>query len=657
MKPDTHRLARAAIDMGLCPVELQSGKAAKTPGWQEGTIEQAQRDLPSWAVGSNVGVLWGVPSGWIVDIDLDSAEAVRRAAEFLPATLTYGRDRKPKSHWLYRCVGARNKPYALTLPDGSRGPMIVEVRASRCQSMFVGSIHPDTGEVVRWDGDVSTGAMARTLIAEIEADDLMGRVEMLATACGYAISPSKPVMPKPMAHEIKLTPGYGGRALADEIDKLRRTAEGSRNHQLNHASFRLHQLVDMGELTAGEVERELMAAAAAIGLSTSEALATIASGRRGAGAHPRSPIESRTMRVDEPREYEPPAPVPPAELVASLRKRTVVDEVREFLAKTKGRKLGDGISIPGYPRLTEALHGLRGSCILTGPTGMGKTTLVNAMALGIASGRAANGRTCTSEPLPVVYVTAEMARDEIGFGMLCTLAGVNQKPAMSGLAGDAADRWREAESTLEGLEMSGMLTIVEATDTTRTWRRATGEHALVGMAEAVDALTSGKPRLVIIDSLATLEVQPSFSSSYKSELEMDADVVSGLKAWSKAQPFGSAILAIHEESKERTGSGDTHAVRGSSKYAYRGSQLLAMVGADSDVGSRKLGLRQATYMEDDEPLAEVDIIVNKARRGGSAGTIVAMDNAYMGGRIVEVGAWSLSERIAAKKKDKKGKPK
>ena len=85
--------------------------------------------------------------------------------------------------------------------------------------------------------------------------------------------------------------GYGAAALADEIEQLASTAPGRRNHQLNRASFSLHQLVAGGELDAAEVERRLVEASTVNGLIADDGLpsviATIRSGARAGLQHPR----------------------------------------------------------------------------------------------------------------------------------------------------------------------------------------------------------------------------------------------------------------------------------------------------------------------------------------------------------------------------------
>lgn len=91
----------------------------------------------------NIGIILGEPSGWIVDVDLDCAEAIELADQYLPPTpAVTGRPSAPKSHRWYIAAGATTQKHT----DPTDGSMIVELRSTGAQTVAGPSIHPD-GEV------------------------------------------------------------------------------------------------------------------------------------------------------------------------------------------------------------------------------------------------------------------------------------------------------------------------------------------------------------------------------------------------------------------------------------------------------------------------------------------------------------------------------
>src|SRR5262249_59323365 len=84
----------------------------------------------------------------------------------------------------------------------------------------------------------------------------------------------------------------------------------NRNDSLNKASFALHQLVAAGALDAGVVERELMAAATAVGLGEAEARKTINSGRQAGLKEPRAMPNGTTAGKTVNGAPVPPPPAP-----------------------------------------------------------------------------------------------------------------------------------------------------------------------------------------------------------------------------------------------------------------------------------------------------------------------------------------------------------
>ncbi len=133
-------LARGWIPLPLHP----SSKKPLLPDWPRyrPTEERLLRDFTEEV---NVGVLLGVPSGGLVDVDLDAPEARRLAPEFLAHTgLRSGRASSPESHFWYL---ADPVPKTTKWTGPTDGAVLVELRSTGAQTMFPPSIHP-SGEAV-----------------------------------------------------------------------------------------------------------------------------------------------------------------------------------------------------------------------------------------------------------------------------------------------------------------------------------------------------------------------------------------------------------------------------------------------------------------------------------------------------------------------------
>lgn len=644
---DTHAVALKLLGDGLKPVRLKPmDKVAIETGWQRRAHDE-DSVRAEFKPGENVGALMGEPSGWIVDIDIDSMKAAELAPQSLPPTRRFGRKSNRNSHYLYRCVGAVNRTW-----KDEDGRHIVNLRSTGNQTMMPGSVHP-SGEPVHWENHLP--------IIEIAAPELTAKLDALAMQCGWArpaaaieAKPARVSNPMPTAGTGTV---YGATALERELRALAGTGEGGRNDQLNHAAFAIAQLVDAGELPP-EAMDEVRAVAVGTGLDEREVESTIRSATAGAAAKPRAPREERP-----PRAYAPP-PKPERDKVKTLA-GGIVDELVSDLATTQGQSLG-GIAIPGFGVLTDYLFGLRGSCLFTAPSGAGKTTLVNAIAVNVARGKSAHGGD-QHTPVPVVYFTAEMSRSDVALSMVTAMARFNTRDLVTGekegatgeglsgklkLTAESRTKVEGAMAELAELERAGMLSVIDAHEVMRVWSREHGEHALMGLQEAVEALHPGKRVLVIVDTLATLEPKPSIGERRMTDLDTDADIVDALKRWRAELPAGSCILCIHEEGKALTGTGDAHSVRGSSKYLFSTSQRLTMVSASSEGGTRHEGSRIG---DEAEGVHELDIIVHKARRGGHGNTTVLLKHDYRCGVFTEVGGLTMLERKQRKQaaKDKK----
>jgi hypothetical protein len=132
-------------------------------GWQNLRISEA--DLGRYFnKPQNVGVLLGEPSGGLVDVDLDCAEAIRLAPRLLPPTgARFGRRSKPGSHHLYIARHARTEQYREPTSDGT-GAMLVELRSTGAQTVFPGSVH-ESGERVVFEADGDPADVAGATLA------------------------------------------------------------------------------------------------------------------------------------------------------------------------------------------------------------------------------------------------------------------------------------------------------------------------------------------------------------------------------------------------------------------------------------------------------------------------------------------------------------
>ena len=351
------------------------------------------------------------------------------------------------------------------------------------------------------------------------------------------------------------------------------------------------------------------------------------------------------------------------------------DRAHESLLRTQGRQHA-GISIPAYPLLSNALFGLRGVTLLTAPYGIGKTTLTLNIARSVAA--------ATVGKCPVVYFTTEMPAVRLAQRMIADIAasllvkgGGNPLTMRQLLIGDSglpqsvkdkkrkdgelqlgelqAKNYEAAREIFKGLDGKS-LHILDAKDIgSMQWARSEGEHSLTPLQRKVDEVTEGAEEvLIILDTIAHLEIQPSGAggeiADYKDDLSQDRDITAGLREWRGHLGETRALLAVHEESKARTGSGDGHSIRGSSRYAYGADALIQLIYADNDsgqLGSVKLGLRDATNREN---VPQIDAVINKARDGGYSGTLIALDHEHEIATVREVAAFTRKQVNDAKKK-------
>src|SRR5215475_3888343 len=133
------------------PLPIFNGKDPSFSDWQhfQCTVEDVDQHFTS---GGNIGLLLGDPSEGLVDVDLDSAEAVAMAPALLPATaLLSGREGNPHSHYWYLVdpPTVRTMKFQYRLKGSPDKLTIVELRATGGQTVVAPSRHPD-GDHYLW---------------------------------------------------------------------------------------------------------------------------------------------------------------------------------------------------------------------------------------------------------------------------------------------------------------------------------------------------------------------------------------------------------------------------------------------------------------------------------------------------------------------------
>lgn len=180
---ETTKAAAEYVERGwaIIPIPLRA-KRPQITGWPDLRIDR--ENLYQYFNGhrQNIGVILGDRSNGLVDVDIDSLEAVKLADWFLPKTRSiFGRPSKPSSHRLYICPDAEYQKFTIprSLSDGlASDTCIVEIRTGRdgkgIQTVFPPSVH-ECGETIEW---VSNGSPL-----EIERVELFKSVSKLAAAC------------------------------------------------------------------------------------------------------------------------------------------------------------------------------------------------------------------------------------------------------------------------------------------------------------------------------------------------------------------------------------------------------------------------------------------------------------------------------------------
>lgn len=138
---DIRQVAQTYIDAGYAVVPLVTGEKRASSSWQKKTYTAAD-----FKPDDGIALKCGEASGWLVDVDLDSVEAIEAAKLLLPHTgLVHGRPGKPDSHYWFICEGVKTTQFA----DAGKGGMLVEIRSTGGYTAVPPSGHP-SGDILAW---------------------------------------------------------------------------------------------------------------------------------------------------------------------------------------------------------------------------------------------------------------------------------------------------------------------------------------------------------------------------------------------------------------------------------------------------------------------------------------------------------------------------
>lgn len=155
------------LKRGYALVPVPAGqKGPILRGWQK--LRLTQKQVPeAFRDAGNIGILLGIASGDLVDVDLDCPEARDLADRFLPPTEAItGRLRSPRSHRWYICPDVGTVRHR----DPVTRESIVELRGIGSQTLVGPSIHPSGDPYDLLAGDP----------ASVDAKSLCEAVERLA---------------------------------------------------------------------------------------------------------------------------------------------------------------------------------------------------------------------------------------------------------------------------------------------------------------------------------------------------------------------------------------------------------------------------------------------------------------------------------------------
>lgn len=270
-------LGYAARGWLVFPCQPRGKQPATAHGLHDATTDPDQ--ITAWwtrTPDANIAIATGTRSGlYVIDIDGPDGEATLELLEemhgALPVTVMAitGGD---GWHHLYAHPGGELRNTA-----GKLGPGI-DTRGDGGYIIAPPSIH-ESGQPYEWAAGPD----------DIPLANLPGWVEdALRSSARDARLPALPAMPG-----AGPTTRYAAKALEERAREVATAGEGTRNHTLNQAAFRMGQLVAGGQTTEGHVVDVLEHAARTAGLDAREITATIRSGLDAGARQPQHPDPAR----------------------------------------------------------------------------------------------------------------------------------------------------------------------------------------------------------------------------------------------------------------------------------------------------------------------------------------------------------------------------
>lgn len=270
-----------------------NGKRPILNEWQKAPRATLAECL-QWATKGNIGLRTGKASG-IVVIDIDSAKGGQVPSGLTPTVCV--QTGGGGWHYYYKApdVEMRNT-------SGALGPH-VDTRGDGGQVVFVGSTHPETGELYQWAEGHSP--------EEVEIAPLPAWVLDKINERKAKPKPSVPVAPPTSVTGGHLA--YVEKALCDECTAVANAPEGTRNDCLNSAAYKIGGYLDLSGYSENQAAEMLLAAALAAGLDHAESVKTIASGLRSGRAKPRA-LPERKRKGKAQAQSEPTPIVQPDDI-------------------------------------------------------------------------------------------------------------------------------------------------------------------------------------------------------------------------------------------------------------------------------------------------------------------------------------------------------